>query len=148
MDFQKLDNRKSRLIANTKYWQQEKPILLAEQDLQEDKQTIKNRKKVAKKELSTTKFLMYFLFISCTVIEGFTLFVTILSILAGVYDFTALQMLITAVVGEVVAFAVYALKSLKENTKGGIVYETAMFDKEAQCYTENNTQEEQGEWNG
>ena len=52
-----------------------------------------------------------------------------MSMIAGVYDFTALQMLITAVVGEVVAFAVYSIKSLKQNTKGGIIYETAMWNK-------------------
>ena len=40
----------------------------------------------------------------------------------GAVDFSALQSLITAVVAEVVGFAIYALKSTKENTKGGIVY--------------------------
>ena len=41
-------------------------------------------------------------------------------------DLTPLQMLITTIVGEVIVFAVYSLKSLKENTKGGIIYQTAM----------------------
>ena len=41
-------------------------------------------------------------------------------------DLTPLVTLITTVVGEVIAFAVYAAKSVKENTAGGIVYETAM----------------------
>ena len=88
---------------------------------------------------------MLFLFISCTAIQAFTLIITILSMQQGVYDFTALQMLITAVVGQVIAFAVYSLKSLKENTKGGIVYQTAM-----QQYSispipeEDNDQEAQG----
>ena len=40
--------------------------------------------------------------------------------------FSPLVALISAVVGEVIAFAIYALKSAKENTKGGIVYETAI----------------------
>lgn len=47
-------------------------------------------------------------------------------------DFTPLTMLITSVVAEVAGFAVYSLKSMKENTKGGIVFETAMLDKQFQ----------------
>ena len=34
--------------------------------------------------------------------------------------------LITTVVAEVIGFGIYALKSTKENTEGGIVFETAM----------------------
>ena len=41
-------------------------------------------------------------------------------------DFTPLVALIGAVVSEVVGYAVYALKSAKENTVGGITYESAM----------------------
>lgn len=135
-----LQKRKKQIEVQQKYWEEEKPIIIAEQDLEEDKKETKNRKKEEKKKLTTTKFLMFFLFASCTIIQIFTLVVTILSINAGVYDFTALQMLITAVVGEVVAFAVYSIKSLKENTKGGIIYETAMWNK----INEESDQEAQG----
>ena len=128
----KLNKKRIRIAKEQEYWQEEKPLIIAEQDLKQDKEKTKNRKKEQKKALTTTKFLMLFLFISCSIIQIFTLVVTIMSITAGVYDFTALQMLITAVVGEVVAFAVYSIKSLKENTKGGIVYETAMLEKETQ----------------
>lgn len=65
---------------------------------------------------------MLFLFLSCSAIEFFTIFLTFKSINMGYIDFSALQSLITAVVAEVVGFAIYALKSTKENTKGGIVY--------------------------
>lgn len=41
-------------------------------------------------------------------------------------DFTPLVTLIGAVVSEVIGFAIYALKAMKENSKGGIVYDTAM----------------------
>lgn len=135
-----LQKRKKQIEVQQKYWEEEKPIIIAEQDLEEDKKETKNRKKEEKKKLTTTKFLMFFLFASCTIIQIFTLVVTILSINAGVYDFTALQMLITAVVGEVVAFAIYSIKSLKENTKGGIIYETAMWNK----INEEDDQEAQG----
>lgn len=82
------------------------------------------------KKMPTTKKLMLFLFINCTVIELFTGWVTIQNlILARDYgmtiDFTPLVTLIGAVVGEVFSFAVYAAKSTKENTKGGIIYENA-----------------------
>lgn len=138
-----LTKKKTHLVEEQKQWEEEKPLIIAEQDLKQDKKDTKNRKKEQKKALSTTKRLMIFLFVSCSIIQIFTLVVTVISMTAGIYDFTALQMLITAVVGEVVAFAVYSLKSLKENTKGGIVYETAMWEKETQ-YEENDDQEVQG----
>ena len=119
------DKKKRKIEASVKEWQEDKPLLIAEQDLIQEKKDVKNRNKIAKQGLTTTKRLMLFLFISCTIIQIFTLVVTAYSIIQGIYDFTALQMLITAVVGEVVAFAVYSIKSLKENTKGGIVYESA-----------------------
>jgi hypothetical protein len=41
-------------------------------------------------------------------------------------DFSPLITLIGAVVSEVIGFAIYSIKAAKENTKGGIVYESAM----------------------
>lgn len=140
-----IDKKQQKLAKKQEKWEQEKPIVIGKQDLKEDKIFTKRRLRREKKALTTTKFLMLFLFISCTAIQAFTLIITILSMQQGVYDFTALQMLITAVVGQVIAFAVYSLKSLKENTKGGIVYQTAM-----QQYSispipeEDNDQEAQG----
>ena len=59
-------------------------------------------------------------------------------------------MLITAVVAEVIGFAIYSLKASKENTKGGIIYETALLkqiqlskNKEEESNDDNN-QEVQG----
>lgn len=121
-----IEEKKQKLLKKIEYWEQMKPLLIAQQDLKEQLKQIKNKYKEQKKALTMSKFLMLFLFISCSIIQFFTLYVTFKSIKAGVYDFSALQMLITAVVGEVVAFAAYSIKSLKENTVGGIVYETAM----------------------
>ena len=75
--------------------------------------------------------LIAILFISCSAIEIFTGIVTIKSFTLAAQlgfspDFTPLITLIGAVVSEVIGFAIYAIKSLKENTKGGIVYDTAM----------------------
>lgn len=43
-------------------------------------------------------------------------------------DFSPLTALIGAIVTEVIGYAVYSIKSMKENTKGGITYETAMLN--------------------
>lgn len=84
-----------------------------------------------KKKIPTTKKLMFFLFVNCTLIELFTGWVTIQNIalareIGMSLDFTPLVTLIGTVVGEVLSFAVYAAKSAKENTKGGIIYDTAI----------------------
>ena len=80
------------------------------------------------KKMSTTKKFMLFLFINCTLIELFTGWVTVQNLILAremgiLLDFTPLVTLIGAIVGEVFSFAVYAAKSTKENTKGGIIYE-------------------------
>lgn len=124
------ERQKRKIEKAIEIWQEDKPLLIAKQDLIQDKKDVKNRNKIARQGLTMTKRLMLFLFISCTIIQLFTLVVTAYSVHQGVYDFSALQMLITAVVGEVVAFAIYSIKSLKENTKGGIVYESAMWQNE------------------
>lgn len=88
-----------------------------------------------KKKISTTKLLILFLFLNCTAVEIFTGYVTIenLSLARDVgtmLDFTPLVTLVGAVISEVLGFGVYALKSLKENSCGGIVYDTAMKEYE------------------
>ena len=55
-------------------------------------------------------------------------------------DFTPLVTLIGAVVSEVIGFGVYSLKSTKENTVGGIVYDSVINnsdDKESSPPQEN-----------
>lgn len=125
---------KEKLQKRIKQWKQQKQLLIRKQDLEEDIKQTKNRKKPPKaqrKNLTTSKFLMLFLFISCSAIEIFTMYAIIKGMNMGFgIDFTPLTMLITAVVAEVIGFSVYSLKSMKENTKGGIVYQTAMFNQE------------------
>lgn len=127
-----LEKRAQNLEQKLQNWQIQKPILIAEQDLQEDIKNTKNRKKPTKeqkKALTTTKFLMFFLFISCSIIELFTMYAVIKGMNMGYgIDFTPLTMLISAVVAQTVGFAIYSLKSTKENTKGGIIFETAMLN--------------------
>lgn len=82
------------------------------------------------KKIPTSKRLILFLFLNCTLIELFTAWVTIKSLYLAetfliVPDFTPLVSLIGAVLGEVIGYAVYAIKSAKENSQGGIVFESA-----------------------
>ena len=119
-------------------WQKEKQYLTIQQDMKHEKRQIKNKYKQQKKKLTTTKFLMLFLFISCSIVQLFTIYITIKIINIGFeIDLTPLTMLITSVVAEVIGFAIYSLKSTKENTKGGIVYETALLQKLRQQQEQN-----------
>lgn len=71
--------------------------------------------------------MITYLFLNCTLIEIFTMIILLwsLSISAATglsADMTPLTALISTVVGEVIAFGIYAYKSAKENTKGGTTY--------------------------
>lgn len=119
-----MNKKLERIAKKETEWKIDKFILEREQKIKKEKQQFKTK-------ISTTKLLMIFLFLNCTAIEIFTGWVTIksfsLAMMTGaIIDFSPLVALISAVVGEVIAFAIYALKSAKENTKGGIVYETAI----------------------
>lgn len=107
-------------------WEKEKELLLRQQKLDEEKKELKNKNKVP-----TSKKLITFLFINCTCIEIFTCWSIIQMLDAVKYadamiDFTPLVTLIGTVVGEVIAYAVYSAKAVKENTKGGIVYDSQL----------------------
>lgn len=109
-------------------WQREKEVLERKYKLKQEKREFK---KQFLPKISTSKLLIIFLFINCTIIELFTGFVTLksldlITLTMANPDFTPLVALIGAVVSEVVGYAVYALKSAKENTAGGITYEAAM----------------------
>lgn len=115
-------------------WAKNKHLLKRKIKIEKDKEKYKNRLK-NKSKLTTTKLLIMFLFINCTIIEIFTGWVTIMSLLLSTQtgiaaDFTPLVTLIGSIVGEVIGFAIYALKSTKENTQGGIVYDSANFKNE------------------
>lgn len=145
--------KQTRINIQAKDWDKEKQYLNLQQDMKHEREQIKNKYKEQKKKLTTTKFLMFFLFISCSVVELFTIYITIKIINVGFeIDLTPLTMLITAVVAEVIGFAIYSLKSSKENTKGGIIYETALLKQiqlsknkeEEEENNDDNNQEVQG----
>lgn len=120
--------KEEREITKEHRWQREKEVLERKYKLKQEKREFK---KQFLPKISTSKLLILFLFINCTIIELFTGFVTLKSLDLTTLtmanpDFTPLVALIGAVVSEVVGYAVYALKSAKENTVGGITYEAAM----------------------
>lgn len=111
-----------KLEKKLQQWEKKREYIIAKEKIKAEKQEIKNKYKP-----STSKFLMAFLFINCSIIEIYTMFVIILSMKMGFEaDFGPLQMLITAVVAQVIGYAIYSLKASKENSAGGIVYETAI----------------------
>lgn len=91
----------------------------------------RKRKRTPKRPLSTSKFLIYFLFVNCTIIELFTMLVTwkqfsLAETIGLSIDFNPLTTLIGSVVGEIIGFAVYCAKAAKENSQGGITYDSIM----------------------
>jgi hypothetical protein len=115
------------------YWNAEKSLLEREQKLRDEKREMRKPKK-----MSTTKLLVGFLFINCTLVELFTGWATAQSLkisymTGNPMDFSPLVTLIGAVVTEVMGFAVYAVKATKENTANGITYMMAQ-----QSFNNNN----------
>lgn len=111
-------------------WAKNKQLIKRKIKIEKDKAKLRNSLK-DKSKLTTTKLLILFLFLNCTIIELFTGWATVqslqLTLQTGLApDFTPLVTLIGAVVGEVIGFAIYAVKSIKENTAGGIVYDCAL----------------------
>jgi len=122
------------------YWNAEKSLLEREQKLRNEKREMRKPKK-----MSTTKLLVGFLFINCTLVELFTGWATAQSLkisymTGNPMDFSPLVTLIGAVVTEVMGFAVYAIKATKENTANGITYMMAQ-----QSFNNNDPIEEEPE---
>ena len=112
-------------------WEKRKVEIEQKEQLKQEKK--KFFLKYKKEKISTTKKLIYFLFVNCSLIEIFTGWVTYLSVMnSETPDFSPLVALIGAVVGEVISFAIYGIKSIKENTVGGVVFETAMQQQQQQ----------------
>jgi len=120
-----LKEKEIQVIKLERKWKKEKELIERENKIKQEKKDIKS--------WSTTKLFMSFLFINCTCIELFTAVVlcwTIyLSKTTGIAaDFSPLNTLIGAVVSEAIGFAVYSIKSAKENSKNGITYMKAEYE--------------------
>jgi hypothetical protein len=125
------------LEEEEKQWAQEKKLLDRVQVLKSEQEQYKEKRK----KISTSKLLILFLFINCSLIELFTGWATIkmldVAFSTGLIDFTPLVALIGAVVGEVLGYAIYSLKAAKENTLNGITYMTAQYELEQKKKQEN-----------
>jgi hypothetical protein len=98
-------------------WKREKEILIREQALREDKAKYRRR-------VPTSKLLAVFLIVNFMLVELYAMFAMIY-----LKDLSALYVLISSVVGEVMTYLIYVKKSNNDNSQGGIVYEMAMRDK-------------------
>lgn len=118
-----------QIIQQEEQWKKDKLLIERQQKIKEERHALVSFKP------STTKIIMVFLFLNCTLVEIFTGWATVQSLNIALetmtyVDFTPLTALVGAVVSEVIGFGVYAVKATKENTTGGIVYEQAMLNAE------------------
>ncbi len=95
--------------------------------LKQELKEIRHANDEKRKSLSFSKVAVIFIFCNCVVIELYSMFA-----MFWLSDLTALGALIAAVVGQCVSLSGYFIKSGKENTSQGIVYETTMLELEHQ----------------
>lgn len=122
---------RKKLNKKKEKWQLEKELLQEQIELKKQKLKFFELNKIIKKQTSTTKRIILFLFINCSLIEIFTGVITIMNLhlaatTGAMIDFTPIVTLIGAVVSEVIGFAIYAVKATKQNTRNGIVFEQMM----------------------
>lgn len=125
--------RQREALSNIKYkrWQREKVILEQEQEIREEKQELKN--KFWKIKLPFAKTFAIFLFVNFTILEAFTVWVTIQSFtlayaVGQMPDFSPLLTLLGAIMGQTLSYWIYSSKAKAENMQGGIVYDMAMYE--------------------
>ena len=128
----KLRRVKENTIFKEKLWQQLKPVLQCENKIEQEKKEIRDEKNKIKLP-PWSKLLLILLFINFSLLEIFIGYVTIqsfaLAFTVGIMpDFTPLVTLIGLVAGETISYGVYCAKSKAENTEGGIVYDTTMYE--------------------
>lgn len=128
----KLQRTTDKINLEKRIWLQEKPLIEQENQINNEKQELKRKKREIKLP-SWSKLLLIFLFINFTVLELFIGFITLYSFKLAAEvglmpDLTPLITLITAVVGETISYWIYCAKSKAENVKDGIVYETTMYN--------------------
>ena len=101
-------------------------------ELRETKNKYKQKKKI-----STTKLIALYLFILLNVVLAFAMYM-----MYRLSDLTYLGVLITDIVAQVITFLIYVVKSTKENTQGGITYETAMRSFQVESFSQINNDNE------
>jgi hypothetical protein len=132
IQLRKFKKDKEDIDFQEKLWLQLKPIKLRENKIEQEKKEIENEKKKIKLP-SWSKILLIFLFINFTILEIFIGWVTLqsfsLAFAIGMSpDLTPLVALIGAVIGQTISYWTYCNKSKAENTEGGVVHDTAMYE--------------------
>lgn len=140
MRFLKRETQAEDVLRQEQDWLKKKSILEKQYSLREEKKSFFEKHKSKKR--TTNKKLITFLFVNCSIIEAFTLWITVQSMYLAADammtpDFTPLVTLVGAAVSEVIGYAIYAAKSTKENTEGGIVYMQAQNELNAPPPDEN-----------
>ena len=124
-----LTRKQKKMEKRMARWEIEKSLLQEKEKIKLEKAVIS--KKEEKTKLAFGKLLLIFLFINFTLLELFTCGITLYSFslafaIGLAPDFTPLITLLGSVIGETLSFGIYCAKSKAENTKGGIIYETAL----------------------
>ena len=125
-----------RIGKEEKCWEIEKSNIERRNKMDEERRAITQEKR----RITTSKFLVLFLFANCTAVQVVAIIATIESFHVAMAtgmapDMSALIALISAIVGEVIGYAVYAVKATKENMKGGITYDMAFANRNCEDTT-------------
>lgn len=86
-----------------------------------------------KKRITTSKLAMWFIFWNCAAVELYSMVA-----MWHFGDLSALYALLGAVVGQSITYISYNNKSCRENSRGGITYETAMSEPTNINYSDTN----------
>jgi len=69
---------KERLVASKeRHWAKEKELLTREYKIKDERKSLKERFKKKRDKIANSKLLIWFLFINCTIIEIFTIWVIV-----------------------------------------------------------------------
>ena len=76
---------------------------------------------IKRKRMTTSKLAMWFIFLNCTVVEVYSM-----AAMWHFGDLSPLYALLGAVVGQSLTYISYNNKACRENSRGGITYESAI----------------------
>ena len=128
--FRKVKKEQKQTEFEQQLWESRRPLLETQNQIKEEKKELKNKRNKIKFP-SWSKLLLIILFSNFILLELFIGWITIKSFAIALSigmmpDFTPLITLISAVVGETLAYGFYIAKSKAENTEGGIVFQQMM----------------------
>ena len=110
-------------------WEREKKVLLDEYGVDKEIKELLEEFAPKGKKVEASKFFTMFLLVNFILVEGFVGVIAwrsfdLASSMGVSPDFSALYGIIATIIGETITFLIYSVKSMKENTVGGVVYES------------------------